>query len=93
MMTNILPNITLVMLVATLCEYLRYLYCGCWFSAGAWFVACATNCWSLWKFEQQRQLQRALDEVDRIRRQCLAFMLQLPGQIYLTAEIEGSGWT
>ena len=79
-------NITLAALVGSLYEYLRYLYCGCWFWAGAWLLACAVNCNSLRMMERQRHLQHALDKVDRIQRECLAYLLQLPGQIYLTYE-------
>jgi hypothetical protein len=76
----------LALLVASLYEYLKYLYCGYWALAGVWFIGCAVNCNSLRMLEEKRQLSRALDEVDRVKRSCLAFMLQLPGEIYFTLE-------
>lgn len=82
-----LRDYTLVVLIMCLLEYLRFLYCGCWFWAAMWLAGCAVTCHSLRVFEQQYQLQRALDEVDRVKRECLAFLLQLPCQIYLTCEI------
>lgn len=82
MVTKTAMIFSLAGLLWSLCGYLSQLYCGCWFWAGVNLVTCVIYCSTLLVLEQQRQLQRALDEVERTQRECLAFLLQLPGQIY-----------
>lgn len=82
-----LSNVTYVILGASLTIYLLHLCYGQWAWAGAWFIACMTNCNSLRMLEQRYQQQRALEEVDRLKRECLAFMMQLRGDIIVTCEV------
>ncbi len=79
-------------LVFSLWYYVRYLYCGCWLLAGKYLLISAINCWGLWSLGVSAERQRALDEVARVERDCLAFMLQLPGQVYVSVEVENSPW-
>lgn len=79
--------LVMVTLTWSLLGYLLLLYCGRWFSAGVYAVLVAVNCGSLWILGRQSELQRALDEVDRVKRECLVFMLRLPGQLAVTCHV------
>jgi hypothetical protein len=84
---RIMPNFALICLIWSLLAYLMHLYHGDWFWAAGSFLICALNCSSLWMIEERCQLQRALDELARVRRECLEFLLKLPGQIFVTIDL------